>query len=391
MNVDDIKKVCILGAGAMGHGIAEVALLSGYKVILRDIEQKFVDKGIQAMKENFEKFYLQKGKITEEQLDKMMKEQLEGVVDMKKAVSDVDVVIEAVPEVMNIKKSVFKELDEYTKKDTILASNTSYMSISEFAKVTAKEDKVVGMHWFNPPTRMKLVEVIKGDKTSEETMKVMWDFTEKLGKVPVRVEKDVPGFIVNRITAPSGALFGAILDQKVAEPEEVDATLMQVGQPMGAYVLFDYVGLDILSHGQEYCAKVISPDYEPPKFLKDLVDKGDLGMKTGKGIYDWSAGRPQIDMSKATDKIDATDAVAVQINESVKLLEQGAVKSPGDIDTAMKYGMNLPVGPFEMLGMFDDLKGRLEGLAEKYNKEIFAPTKTIKEGKLEEFLASFKK
>jgi enoyl-CoA hydratase/3-hydroxyacyl-CoA dehydrogenase len=310
---------------------------------------------------------------------------------MKKAVSDADVVIEAVPEVMDIKKSVFKELDEYTKKDTILASNTSYMSISEFAKVTAKEDKVVGMHWFNPPTRMKLVEVIKGDKTSEETMKVMWDFTENLGKVPVRVEKDVPGFIVNRVTAPSGALFGAILDQKVAEPEEVDATLMQVGQPMGAYVLFDYVGLDILSHGQEYCAKVISPDYEPPKFLKDLVDKGDLGMKTGKGIYDWSAGRPQIDMSKATDKVDATDAVAVQINESVKLLEQGAVKSPDDIDTAMKYGMNMPVGPFEMLGMFDDLKGKLEDLAKKYNKEIFAPTKTIKEGKLEEFLASFKK
>jgi 3-hydroxyacyl-CoA dehydrogenase len=252
------------------------------------------------------------------------------------------------------------------------------MSISEFAKVTTKEDKVVGMHWFNPPTRMKLVEVIKGDKTSEETMKVMWDFTEKLGKVPVRVEKDVPGFIVNRITAPSGALFGAILDQKVAEPEEVDATLMQVGQPMGAYVLFDYVGLDILSHGQEYCAKVISPDYEPPKFLKDLVDKGDLGMKTGKGIYDWSAGRPQIDMSKATDKVDATDAVAVQINEGVKLLEQGAVKSPDDIDTAMKYGMNVPVGPFEMLGMFDDLKGRLEDLAKKYNKEIFAPTRRSK-------------
>ena len=180
------------------------------------------------------------------------------------------------------------------------------------------------------------------------------------------------------------------MDQKIAGPGEVDAILIQGEQPMGAYVLFDYFGLDILSHGQEYCAKLISPDYEPPKFLKDLVDKGDLGMKTGKGIYDWSAGRPQIDMSKATDKIDATDAVAVQINEGVKLLEQGAVKSPDDIDTAMKYGMNMPVGPFEMLGMFDDLKGRLEDIAKKYDKEIFAPTKTIKEGKLDEFLASFK-
>ncbi|HIH77673.1 MAG TPA: 3-hydroxyacyl-CoA dehydrogenase family protein [Halobacteria archaeon] len=394
MRVDDIKKIAVLGAGAMGHGIAMVALLAGYNVVLRDIKQEFVDKGVKAMREEFEKFYVAKGKLTEEELDKIMNEQLSTAVDMKDAASDIDLSIEAVPEIMKIKKEVFSDLDKYAPKHAILASNTSMMSITEIAKATNRPDKVVGMHWFNPPTRMQLVEVIKGEKTSEETMQVIYDLAKKLGKVPIRVEKDVTGFIVNRIAAPSNVLFGAILDKGEIEPEAVDALLMSVGQPMGAYLLMDYVGLDISSETLKYCAETLSPDYKPSKVISDLISKKQLGMKTGKGIYDWSNGRPQIDESKAAlaaEKFDPMEPVAVQINEAVKLLEQDVVKNPDDIDTAVKLGLNMPMGPFEMLGMFEDLKGTLENLAKKYNKKIFEPTKTIKEGKLEEFLESRRK
>jgi len=394
MRVDDIKKIAVLGAGAMGHGIAMVALTAGYNVVLRDIKQEFVDKGVKAMREEFEKFYVSKGKMTEEELDKIMNEQLTTGVDMKDAVSDIDLSIEAVPEIMKIKKEVFGDLDKYAPENAILASNTSMMSITDIAKATNRPDKVVGMHWFNPPTRMKLVEVIKGEKTSEETMQVVYDLVKKLGKIPIRVEKDVTGFIVNRVAAPSNVLLGAILDKGEVSPEAVDALLMSVGQPMGAYLLMDYVGLDISNETLEYCAETLSPDYKPSKFISDLISKGQLGMKTGKGIYDWSQGRPQIDESKAaeaSDKFDPMEPVAVQINEAVKLLEQDVVKSPDDIDTAVKLGLNMPMGPFEMLGMFEDLKGVLENLAEKYNKKIFEPTKTIREGKLEEFLESRRK
>jgi enoyl-CoA hydratase/3-hydroxyacyl-CoA dehydrogenase len=272
MKVDDVKKIAVMGAGVMGHGIAQVALLAGYKVALRDIEQRFVDKGVQGIKESLQKFYVNKNKITPEQMDKMLTEQLQPVVDIEKAVYDADVVIEVVPEDIGIKHSVFKELDKYAPKHAILASNTSMMSITKIAEVTNRPDKVVGMHFFNPPVIMKLVEIVKGEKTSEETMEVAFNLAKKLGKVPVRVEKDSTGFIVNRITAPNMALQLAILDRKLAQPEEIDAMMKQKAMmPMGPYELLDYVGLDVAYDTQQYCAQTLSPDYKPPQFLEQMV------------------------------------------------------------------------------------------------------------------------
>ena len=382
MKVDDIKKVAVLGAGDMGHGIAEVALLGGYKVAMRDIEQRFVDTGLQRIKDSLEKLAV-KQKISEDD-KKAMLGNIEIFVDMGEAVKDADFVIEAAPEIMDLKRKVFQELDKLAPKHAVLASNTSNMSITEIASVTGRPEKVVGMHFFNPAVLMKLVEVIKGDKTSEETMQVTYDLITKMNKVPVRVEKDSVGFIVNRVNAPTAIMLNAILERGMATPEEIDAKMNKAGMPMGPYELMDYVGLDVHYHGSLYLAERLSSDYAPPKWLKEKVDAGDLGKKTGKGIYDWSKGRPAIDLAKAKEDFDPTDLIAVQVNEATKLLEEGVANSPDDIDKAVVNGGGSAFGPFQLargIG-YDKLAKRCEELAQKFGVETFKPTETLKKGKI---------
>jgi enoyl-CoA hydratase/3-hydroxyacyl-CoA dehydrogenase len=228
---------------------------------------------------------------------------------------------------------------------------------------------------------MRLVEVIRGDKTSDETMQVAFDFVLKNGKVPVRVEKDVPGFIVNRVQAPSGLLLTSIVDEGIAQPEEVDALMRKLGMPMGPFELMDYTGLDVSYHGRHYYAKVIHPDFAPGRIIEAKFKAGELGKKTGKGFFDWSKGRPEIDLSKATDKVDPMDLVAVQINEATKLIEMGVCKAE-DVDTAIANGTGNAIGPMSIAKGQDpaDLTKRLVGLAKRFNKEIFKPTKMIREG-----------
>ncbi len=381
MKVDDIKKIAVMGAGDMGHGIAEVALLAGYKVAMRDIEQRFVDKGLARIKESLEKL-VEKQKISEDNRNAMLNN-VQTFVDIDKAVKDADFVIEAVPEIMNLKKEVFRELDRHAPKHAVLASNTSNMSISEIASATNRPEKVVGMHFFNPAVLMKLVEVIKGNKTSEETMQLTYDLALKMNKVPVRVEKDSIGFIYNRVNAPNSILLGAILERKLATPEEIDAKMRKSGMPMGPYELMDYVGLDVAYHGSLYFAERLSPEYKPPKWLKEKVDSGNLGKKTGRGIFDWSQGRPVIDLSKAKEDFDPTDLIAIQVNEATKLLEEGVVKNPEDIDKAMVNGGGAAFGPFQLakgIG-YDKLAKRCEELAKRFGVKVFEPTETLKKGK----------
>jgi enoyl-CoA hydratase/3-hydroxyacyl-CoA dehydrogenase len=381
MKVEDIKKVAVMGAGDMGHGIAEVALLAGYKVAMRDIEQRFVDKGLARIRESLEKL-AEKQKITEDN-KKAMLANIGIFVDIGEAVKDADFIIEAVPEIMNLKKEVFKALDELAPKHAILASNTSTMSITEIASATTRPDKVVGMHFFNPAVLMKLVEVIKGDKTSEETMKVTYDVSLKMNKIPVRVEKDTAGFIYNRVIAPSGILLGAIIDKGLATPEEIDARMKKLGMPMGPYETMDYVGLDIHYHVLLYLGEELSPDFKPAKWLKEKVDAGTLGKKTGKGIFDWSKGRPEIDLAKAKEDFDPTDLIAVQVNEATKLLEEGVVSSTDDVDKAMINGGG-GIGPFQLakgIG-YDKIAKRCEELAKQFGIKTFEPTDTLKSGKL---------
>jgi enoyl-CoA hydratase/3-hydroxyacyl-CoA dehydrogenase len=382
MKVDDIKKIAVMGAGDMGHGIAEVALLAGYKVAMRDVEQRFVDKGLARIKESLEKL-VEKQKIAEDN-KKTMVGNIAIFVDIDKAVKDADFVIEAVPEIMNIKKEVFKELDKHAPKHAVLASNTSNMSITEIATATQRPAQVVGMHFFNPAVLMRLVEVIKGAKTSEETMQVTYDLITKMGKVPVRVEKDSVGFIANRVNAPTSILLGAILERGLATPEEIDARMRKVGMPMGPYELMDYVGLDVHYHGSLYLADRLSPEYKPPKWLKEKIDAGQLGKKTGKGIFDWSKGRPDIDLSKAKEDFDPTDLIAIQVNEATKLLEEGVTRSPDEIDKAMVNSGGSAFGPFQLakgIG-YDKLAKRCEELAKQFGVKTFEPTETLKKGKI---------
>ena len=380
MKVEDIKKIAVMGAGDMGHGIAEVALLAGYKVALRDIEQRFVDKGLSRIKESLNKL-TEKQKITEENKNAMLAN-IKTFVDIAESVKDADFVIEAVPEIMDLKKQVFQALDAAAPKHAILASNTSNMSITEIASTTKRAEQVVGMHFFNPAVLMKLVEVTKGGKTSEETMQVAYNLALKMNKVPVRVEKDSIGFVYNRVNAPAGILLSLMVEKGVAAPMEIDAKMRKIGMPMGPYELMDYVGLDVAYHGALYFADKLSRDYAPPSWLKAKIDAGTLGKKTGKGIFDWSKGRPEIDLSKAKEDFDPTVLIAIQVNEATKLLEAGVVKSPDEIDKAMVNGGGSVIGPFQLakgIG-YDKLAKICEDLAKEFDVKVFEPTETLKKG-----------
>jgi len=382
MKVEDVKKIAVMGAGDMGHGIAEVALLAGYKVALRDIEQRFVDKGLSRIRESLEKL-AEKQKITQDNKNAMLAN-IATFVDIGEAVKDADFIIEAVPEIMDLKKQVFQALDAAAPKHAILASNTSNMSITEIASATKRPEQVAGMHFFNPAVLMKLVEVTKGEKTSEETMEVAYNLALKMNKVPVRVEKDSIGFVYNRVNAPTGLLFDLMLERGEAAPMEIDAKMRKIGMPMGPYELMDYVGLDVMYHGERYFAEKLSRDYAPSSWLKAKIDAGELGKKTGKGIFDWSKGRPEIDLSKAKEDFDPTALIALQVNEATKLLEGGVVKSADEIDKAMVNGGGAVIGPFQLakgIG-YDKLAKMCEDLAKKFGVKVFEPTETLKKGNI---------
>ena len=382
MKAEDVKKITVIGAGDMGHGIAEVALLAGYRVAMQDVEQRFVDRGLTRIKESLDKL-VEKQKVTAENKNVMLGN-IKTFVDIAEAVKDADFVIEAVPEIMGLKKKVFQALDSAAPKHAILASNTSNMSITEIASVTERPEQVVGMHFFNPAVLMKLVEVIKGDKTGEAMVQLTYDLALKMNKVPVRIEKDSIGFAYNRINAPTQILLGLMVERGMATPEEIDARMKKIGMPMGPYELMDYVGLDVAYHGARYFSDRLSRDYEPPGWLKGKIDAGELGKKTGRGIFDWSKGRPEIDLSKAKEDFDPTILIAIQVNEATKLLEEGVVKSADEIDKAMASGGGSGFGPFQMargIG-YDRLAKICEDLAREFGVKVFEPTETLKKGNI---------
>jgi len=381
MKTEDIKKIAMIGAGDMGHGIAACCLIGGYTVVLRDIEQKFVDRGMAGIKASFDKFKA-KGKMTPEAYDSALA-RLIPMVDIQEAVKDADFIIEAVPENLELKKSVFADLDKYAPKRAILASNTSNMSITEIAAATGRPEKVIGYHFFNPAILMKLVEVIRGAGSSDESIQIAYDIAKKINKVPVIVKKDSPGFIYNRVNIPNGAFLSKILEAGHPTPEEFDAA-MKPFMPMAPFELLDYVGLDIGLHSMEYMMQVLSPEYKPSAPLSALVKAGTLGKKTGRGIYDWSQGRPVIDLSKATKEFDLNHMIVLQVNEATKLLEEGVADDPKEIDLAMANGGGSPFGPFALAQSigYPVLLGKLEELYAKFKLEIFKPTKTMREGNI---------
>jgi enoyl-CoA hydratase/3-hydroxyacyl-CoA dehydrogenase len=379
MQIDDIKTVAMIGAGDMGHGIAEVALLAGYRVNLFDIAEAVVDRGRERIFKSLDKL-VEKGKLPAEHDGAIRKRLLKTTTDLGEAVAEADLVIEAVPEVMELKKKVFAEIDRKAPPRTLLASNTSTMSITEIAEATGRPDKVLGLHYFNPAVLMRLVEVIRTEKTSDETISTAMAFVDKTKKLPVLVKKDSPGFIANRVNQAAGVLILEILERGEIKPEELDAFARAMGSAMGPCELTDYVGIDVAVHGSNYFAEKLGPEYGPAPHLLKMLKEGKLGKKTGQGYFTWPGGeRPKIDLKKATKKFSFFWPIFLQINEATKLIQEGVVDTLNEVDLALVNSSGSPMGPISLGRQISrlDLIDGLEMLASKYQKEMFKPTRRV--------------
>lgn len=281
-----INKIGVLGAGTMGQGIAQISAEAGFSVVLVDIAQNMVEGALKRIDKIWQKA-VEKGKITEDIKAQNLQKIIAGT-DMN-LFSDCDVVIEAVLEVMDVKQAVLKQLDEICGADTILATNTSALSITEMAAATKRSSRILGMHFFNPVPAMKLVEVIPAADTSEEVVEVIIDLCKKIGKEPVRA-KETPGFIVNRLLTPYMCEAMMAYQEGIASAEDIDKAMRYgAGMPMGPLALADMVGLDICLKVGEYFLKEFGDSkYRPSLALKQKVRAGHLGIKTGKGFYDYT-------------------------------------------------------------------------------------------------------
>ncbi len=288
-----MKKVAVIGAGTMGNGIAHVFAQSGYDVSLVDISESALEKALSTIQKNLDRL-IKKERITEEDKNATVN-RIKTFTSIKNGVKDADLVVEAATENEALKLKIFAEIDEVAKPDAVLASNTSSISITKIAAVTKRPEKVIGMHFMNPVPIMKLVEIIKGYKTSEDVLKTIMDLSKKLGKVPVEVN-DFPGFVANRILIPMINEAIITLNRGVAGVYEID-TVMKLGMahPMGPLQLADFIGLDVCLAITEVLYEGLGEaKYAPSPLLRTMVDAGNLGVKSGEGFYSWTHGTKEL-------------------------------------------------------------------------------------------------
>jgi enoyl-CoA hydratase/3-hydroxyacyl-CoA dehydrogenase len=337
----EIKNITVLGSGIMGHGIAQVSAMAGYNVVLRDIEQEFLDKAMGKIKWSLDKL-VSKEKISENKRDEIFS-RIKTVVDLNDAVRDSDLVIEAVPEIMDLKKKVYAELDKVANEQVIFASNTSTLPITEIANTVSRPEKFIGIHFFNPPQLMKLVEVIPGQKTSNDVTDLTINFVKSVNKIPVTCRKDVPGFIVNRLFIPLVHEACYVMERQKIQQMEIDSAVkFRLGFPMGIFELADFTGLDVIHkatvemHARD--KKVILPHQS----IEQLFNEKKLGQKSGEGFYKYSDDKyERIPLSdESAKKCDPTQIIANILNNAAWLVTNKA-SDIDEIEKAASLGLGL--------------------------------------------------
>jgi len=289
MQLSDIRRIAVIGAGTMGAGIAQTCSQAGFDVAMRDVEERFVDGGFRRIREPLAA-RVAKGKMTQADVDRILS-RIHGTTDLKEAVAGAQIVIEAIFEKIDLKRRLYADLDRLCPADVVLASNTSSLSITEIANATSRADRVVGMHFFNPAPVMKLVEVIRGSETSDATVSLIKDLCVKLGKEPVEV-KESPGFVVNRLLMPMINEAFNLLMEGAASAQDIDKAMkLGTNMPMGPFELADFTGLDIGLDVMEVLHRETGdPKFRPSPLLRKYVRAGRLGRKAGRGVYDYSEG-----------------------------------------------------------------------------------------------------
>jgi len=370
----NIKNITVLGSGVMGHGIAQVSATAGYNVVLRDIKQEFLDKAMEKIRWSLDKL-VTKEKISKEEGDAIFS-RIIPIVDLNDAVKDAEMVIEVVPEIMDLKKKVYAELDKAAKPEVIFASNTSTLPITEIANTTSRPEKFIGIHFFNPPQLMKLVEIIPGEKTSQEITDLTQEFVKSVNKQAVLCRKDVPGCIINRLFIPMVHEACYLQDRTGATLEEIDSAVkFKLGFPMGIFELADFTGMDVIHKATVEMHLRDKKVINPHKTVEKMFDEKKLGQKSGEGYYKYSDDKyERVELSEElAQKCDPIQLVANILNNAAWLITNGA-SDIEEIEKAVKLGLGLRKPLFETakeIGI-QNIVDELNKLAQE-NGEFYKP------------------
>ena len=369
-----VKNITVLGSGVMGHGIAQVSATAGYNVVLRDIKQEFLDKAMEKIKWSLDKL-VSKEKISKEEGDSIFS-RITPIVDLSEAVKNAELVIEVVPEIMDLKKLVYAELDKVAGPDVIFASNTSTLPITEIANTTSRPEKFIGIHFFNPPQLMKLVEIIPGEKTSQEITDLTQEYVKSVNKQAVLCRKDVPGFIINRLFIPMVHEACYAQDRTNATLEEIDSAVkFKLGFPMGIFELADFTGMDVIHKATVEMHLRDKKVINPHPTIEKMFNEKKLGQKSGEGYYKYSDDKyERVSLSEElAEKFNPIQLVANILNNAAWLITNGA-SDIEEIEKAAQLGLGLKKPLFETakeIGI-KNIIDELNKLAEKHG-EFYKP------------------